>query len=276
MLSIQHIMCGALSMDRSRFENQAAALVFPDAIRAYSGQRQYSHFEKAPDGTDVSWWSFPTDMKHVSKESVQKSLQEHAHLVADIPPCVVGEETDVDAFYQHNQNLSPDMFQGIEMHLRQDCELDAFVREKIDCSDRYADRFVMDGQVYDGKGVRQLIGRMEQYGIYYLAHELYEQKGIVANQDWLNSYVKPLLDEAYPQDLADKTFSFMKIAAPYATYITQRDWSHLSEVPDGLTMEDYHNFYEDVARAMLQPSAKPERELPTVSCMFDTESELSL
>lgn len=258
MLSIQHVMCGAMVMDPDAHEKGMGALVLSDAIRAYSGPRQYSHFERSEDGKDVSWWAFPSDLKGLTRESVQESLKEGSHLAEGIRPCVLGEETDLGAFQEHNSHLPKEVYAGIEMHLRQDRIFDAFVREQIDCTGRYEDTFVRNGQTMDGKEVRAMIGRMEQYGVYYLAHELYEEKGIVANQEWLETYVKPALETAYPEDLAEKTYSFMKVAEPYNTYITQQDWSHLPEAPDGLSPDDFGKLYRQVFAETTLKSERPD------------------
>lgn len=127
MLSMQHVLCGALlSEDDVSFKEQIGSLVLSDAIRAYSGPRQYSHFEKSADGTYVSWWKFPDDMKGLTKDSVQMSLKNDSHLVQDIQLCVLGETTDIQFFYEHNQHLPENMFKGIEMHLRQDIVYDEY------------------------------------------------------------------------------------------------------------------------------------------------------
>lgn len=281
MLSMQHVLCGVLSYDDAdKFKQQIGALVFPDAIRAYSVSRQCTHFERSEGGTDVSWWKMPTDMKTVTKELVQESLSSDSHTVSGIRPCVLGEDTDIQSFYKHNQHLPKDMFEGIEMHLRQDIAYDRFVREEIDCSRMYDDVFVRNGVSYDGKGVRSLIADMEQQGIYILAHDLYEKKGITANQEWFEENVKPVLDEAYPVDLADKTFGYMKLSPVYDEYITNHDWSHLN---DGVvSYEDYRKFYDTVLADVDLPSgyegirksrvSQAERLLPDVSddsCDYD-------
>ena len=253
MLSMQHVLCGALAaLDDVSFQKQIGALVFPDAIRAYSGPRQYSHFEKSFDDSDVSWWRLPSDMKSVTKESVQESIQNDGHLVRNIPACVIGEDTDINAFYDHNGHLPENMFRGVEMHLRQDMVFDKFVRDQFDCTDRYADKFSFNGVSCDGKELRGLIARMEQEGIYHLAHRLYEEKGITANQEWFCNVVEPALRDVYPDDLADKTFGFMKLDKRYDTYITNHDWSHLDE---GLvSYEDYGTMYDEVLSQMSVPS----------------------
>lgn len=253
MLSIQHVLCGALYFDEDTMKRQMSAMVFPDAIRAYSGPRQYSHFEFNETHTASSYWKMPADMSAVTKESVQKSLKVDGHLLSDIRPCVLGEETNIQAFSQMNQHLPEDMFKGVETHLRQDMVFDEFVRQQIDCRDKYHDVFIHGGRLMNGKEVRGVIYDMEQYGVYALAHDLYEQKGITANQQWFEEQIKPDLENAYFAELAEKTFAFMKIDPMIDAYITCHDWSHLNEGP--VTYEKYQDLYQCVEEAMVQPSS---------------------
>lgn len=253
MLSIQHVLCGMLHYeDPADFRSHAGALVLPDGIRAWSGPRQYSHFEQSEDGKDVSWWAFPSDLKHLTKEAVQESLETDAYLVSEIRPCVLGEETNLSAFYEHNSHLPKELFEGIEMHLRQDKAYDAFVREQIDCSGKYEDHFTYQGQELNGKEVRSLIGEMEQQGIYLLAQRFYEERGITANQEWIQSTMRPLLYQAYPEELAEKTLSFMKIDPQVNEWITDHDFSHLANGP--VEVETYQKFYERTEQEMSRPT----------------------
>lgn len=248
MLSIQHTMCGALTYTTDKeFKDHLGALLLPDAIRAYTGHRQLSHFEQSADGQDVSWMQFPNDMKEIQNQFME------SYLVSDILPCVLGEETNMDAFREHNQHLDTTMYEGIEMHLRQDIAFDNFVREEIDCDGKYVDCFMRDNVEMDGKEVRALIGRMEQQGIYFLARQLYEEKGITANQEWLETTVKPVLEEQYSQDLADKTFAFMKIDPKYNEYITNHDWSHFHEGP--CAVDTYEQFYDSLIAQLQEGSS---------------------
>ena len=75
MLSIQHLLCARLqNTNYTNLETNSeymAALIFPDAIRKYSGARQYTHFEKSSDGTnDSSYWEFPSVMNQHSEEDL--------------------------------------------------------------------------------------------------------------------------------------------------------------------------------------------------------------
>mgnify|MGYP000053737705 CR=1 FL=1 len=251
MLSIQHILCGTLYGETN--SEYLAASVFPDAIRAYTRRREYTHFEENaylqdfpdnPEKGDVSYWSFPDSMKTVTAESIQKQLQETGHLAEGIHPAAIGEMTHVDVFEEHNRHLPLQMFLGCKDHLVEDARFDTFIRTEIDCRGKEQDIYYFQNQEYDGKEVRALIGNIEQYGIYQLAHEIYEQKGILCNQEWLINTIKPVLDAEYPKDLAEKTFSFMQIDPTINAWITEKDWSHLDAGP--VPKEHYDQLYSKV------------------------------
>lgn len=244
MLSIQHVMSAMISShgDRKWMDEHMAALVFPDAVRAYSGPRPYTHFERSSDGQDVSWWRMPVDMKSVNMESVAESLT-NSHL-ATYRPCVIGEQTDIEAFREHNGHLPEAMHEGIETHLRQDVAFDDLVRNVIDCSGKYEGKFSFDGQEYTGESVRRLIGRMEQEGIYAAAHRLYTEYGMTCDSAWIEREVRPVLERDYPKELADKTLSFMRIDPDVDKWIREHDWSHLHE--GILPVEVYDDLYDGV------------------------------
>lgn len=248
MLSIQHVLCGVLYYKNDSFKSKIASIVFPDAIRAYSGPRQYTHFEYSEDGNDTSYWIMPDSMKYVTKESVSESLSMNRHLVQNIHPCVIGEKTNINKFYETNSHLPKSLFEGIEMHLKQDMVFDDFIREIINCNNRYNDMYIYNNNLYDGKGIREVIAEIEQYGIYVLANIIYEQQGITVNQLWFEENIKPILEREYPKDLADKTFSYMKIDETFNELITNHDWSKLNDGP--ITYEKYIDLYNDVLNYM--------------------------
>lgn len=244
MLSIQHVMSAVLATgdDRAWMDGHMAALVFPDAVRAYCGPRQYTHFERSADGSDVSWWRLPTDMRHITQGSVAESLTD-SHL-AKLRPCAIGEETDLGAFSRHNGHLPAPMRDGVELHLRQDRAFDAFIREHIDCSGRYGDRFVFDGETYNGKGIRGVIADIEQQGIYVAAKAIYERHGVLCDSHWVDAYVRPVLERDYAPELATKTLGFMKIREDIDRYIAAADFSHVADGP--LPVEAFEAMYGDV------------------------------
>lgn len=70
MLSMQHIMTSMLNGYDTCEREYIAAVVFPDAIRAFTGERELSHFEENPKTGDISWMRFPNYM------SVDKAFME--------------------------------------------------------------------------------------------------------------------------------------------------------------------------------------------------------
>ena len=43
------------------------------------------------------------------KDVVTEQLAKTKHLVSDVKPCVIGEETDIQAFYYQNKGLVSEM-----------------------------------------------------------------------------------------------------------------------------------------------------------------------
>ena len=100
----------------------------------------------------------------------------------------------------------------------------------------------------DGKTVRSLIGDVEQYGIYVLAHKINKETEIKITNEWINETVAPILYRDYPEDLADKTLGFMHIRDDINAYIKSDDWTHMDEGP--VPREDYEQLYNDVIAYM--------------------------
>jgi hypothetical protein len=265
MLTMQHAMHAYLMAGKDTTPEYLGGTLFPDAIRAYSGPRQLSHFERSDDGTDWSWWEMPTDMKRVTPESVKASLEAGSHLAwnAKAP---FGMETNVDAFIEHNPHMmyNKDMYAGVLAHLSaQDMAFDSFIRWRIiDVSEMGEGRiyiqpemlhwrcipediaFHQDGgrMVFDsGNDARKLITEVEMFGVYVLAHKVYEKYGITCDQHWFDTDVAALLHEAYPDDLAEKALKYMKEDPHISELISAHDFGHLDEGP--IPLEAYDRLY---------------------------------
>ncbi len=236
MLSIQHIVNSVYTSGNNEeyLDRTLSSKVYPDAIRAYVGDRASTHFET------WSCLAYPMSTKATKEQvlALPKNVQ-------STPSCVLGEDTNLELFYVTNQHLPDNMREGIEAHLKEDIVFDAFVREHIDCSDKYNDVFRFQGETLDGKGVRNLIAQIEQQGYYHLACQTYETTGVLCDQDWFENTIKPVLERDYPEDLAANTFRYMKIHDQINTYIKNKDWSHLAEGP--LPSSAYEKLYGDVS-----------------------------
>lgn len=202
-------------------------IILPDAVRAYIGPRQPSHFETLPDGTDVSWVRFPDGdvLKEMTKETASQMME--IHLASGIRSCVIGEETQIDLFDQ--KNFAHPYFHELRSHMLQDMLLDMALREDmVDVKGRFEDRFVVRHNtqcVLDGKQLREQVKLFEELGFLYLVGKIYQQSGALLNGEWFANVVYPALQEVYPQDLADTTFKFMKIPEYIEKRINAMDFS---------------------------------------------------
>lgn len=228
MLSMQHIMCAVLNgADTHKEEDKEylAAVIFPDAIRAYTGARELSHFEFNPTKGDVSWMKFPNTM-NVTKEFMDEWMKDNSYLSPGIPKGPLGQQTHIKVFEKMNKDLEgTTLYKGLQNHLKQDIVYDKYVRDNIG-SDR--DKIFED----------------EDFAMYVAAYYIYEKRGITCNKEWFDNEIKPILD-TYMPNLADKTYSYMNfIGEKTNEYITNHDWSHIYDGP--LPLPYYGKLYMDI------------------------------
>lgn len=190
-------------------------VLLPDAIRAYIGPRQASHFEKLPvgHGDGCSWIKFPSEavLKDLSKETV-KDLVSY-DLKDGYPACVIGEETDIGEF--DVRNGAHKHYEALRCHMIQDMYLDECLRLRmIDADNRFADKFVIrhNKKEIDGKELRAQVALFEQLGFIKLVGIVYDRTGILMNREWFDKYVLTALKDAYPADLAANTYKYMSIS----------------------------------------------------------------
>ena len=136
MITLQHTICDLLKFkgNLDRFDKEISYCLLPDSIRAYIGPRPLSHFEENPDGNDISWYKFPEDIKSMTKSSALSCEQ---HLSDISRKSCLGEKTHVDKFVETNSDLPELEYNGILTHLIQDYIFDDWIRDLIDCSNKY-------------------------------------------------------------------------------------------------------------------------------------------
>lgn len=246
MITLEHSAITLLKLhgDVEQFREIIPYILEPDALRRYTGPRQYTHFEKL--GDDVSWIEFPDDLKVVNKQNVFDYCK--SHLAGEYPKCAIGEETQIDVFEKHNRHLKPLNYIGVKNHLIQDVDFDIFVRQVFDCTKRFKDVYVFDGLVINGQEMRKLVQKVSEFGLYRLAFLIYQTTGIKITQEWYTENVYRSIQKIYSQDLADGTYNYMKIPENMNSWIASADWSHFEEAP--LTVEKYDRMYYEVLTKM--------------------------
>lgn len=133
MLSIEHIMTSMMNGHTTDEKEYIAAVIFPDAIRAYIKDRELSHFEENPKNGQVSYIEFPNHMD-ISADETKAWMGDRSRLADDIEKGPLGQKTHIETYREHNQTLKADnpiMYIGIDDHLKQDVVYDKYVRDKI-------------------------------------------------------------------------------------------------------------------------------------------------
>lgn len=236
MITLQHVAVFVMAQkekcnSRREFEEKLMTsipwLLLPDAIRAYTGPRQTSHFEESPDGTDISYMEFPSDevLCELSKENANELIK--SHLASSIPQCVIGESSNLQMF--DRKNYAHQHYHTLRMHLVQDYILDTILRDDlVDVTERFNDCFTVKHNrsiKLTGAELRQQIMLFEQLGFMYLAGKVYKKTGLLLNQEWYDRNVhNALLSSVYPEDLAEKTYKYMKIPEDINTRISNLDF----------------------------------------------------
>lgn len=244
MLSMQHVMVSVMNGHDTDEKEYIAAVVFPDAVRAYTKDRELSHFEENPKNGQISYMEFPNHM-NVSADETKAWMENHSRLADDIEKGPLGQKTHIESYREHNQALkadNPNMYKGIDDHLKQDVVYDKYVRDKIG-PDRAA------------------IFKDEDHAIYVAAAKIYEEQGILCNKQWLEENIKPILKEKMPE-LAENTFKYMHFSDPqYEKWVENADFTHLNEGP--FPLKDYEKLYDDVSMFM-QHGIDPTKDLNNV------------
>lgn len=216
MITKQHAALTLMALDSigktEEFKKLIPWVLLSDAIRAYIGPRQPSHFEEMANQTDTSWMLFPSSetLKMLSKETAPRIIKFH---VADAPKCVIGEQTHIEVFDWLNSQH--EFYHALRAHLRQDCILDAVLRdEMVEVKERFSDIFTIkhNGKKINGQELRTQIARFEELGFIKLVGMVYEDTGILLDRDWFDEYVYTALKETYPVDLAKNTYRYMSIS----------------------------------------------------------------
>ena len=191
---------------------------------------------------------YPKSMQ-ATREDIKKIIDSVNADTSILRPCVIGEVTDLGAFYKHNGNfVKSDYKRGVLYHLRQDMISDIFIRREINCTMKFSDYFIFNNIGMNGKEVRSLITDIEQHGLYILANKIWDKRGITTDQNWCERVIRPALLSEYPPDLAESALSFMHIRDDLNERIAMHDWSMLYDGP--LDSSIYKEYYDQIERAM--------------------------
>lgn len=237
---VQHslVTLQTVNGDMDRFKREIAFTLLPDAIRFYTGKREYSHFEINPANGETSWMQFPTDVKNFSRDNWERSEK---FLAPDIPSAKTGEETQVQMFEKTNSHLPALEYMCIKRHLLQDREFDAYLRDKLDTSMKHEGKYFFLGKEVSDAKIRPLISEMENEGIVLLAKMIYENYGITVDQNWINENVIEVLREAYPEDMYRNTAKYLHVDDRIQTILQNQQYDSVEYMLDEKEQERFYS-----------------------------------
>ncbi len=232
---------------KKQFMDRIPFVLLPDAIRAYIAPRQMSHFERTPNAINVSWMEFPSErvLKELSKETAGERVRHN--LAWGYLKCVIGEDTALSIFDQHNYGHRH--YHDLRIHMLQDICLDRILRENmVETSHRFDDHFVVRHNhsiSMRGDQLRAQIALFEELGFIYLCGKVYESTGLVLDGNWFDRYVLEALKRAYPEDLAEKTYKYIKFSPELSQRIKSLDFQITRKEQEKVVItEDLINIFD--------------------------------
>lgn len=186
-------------------DENVTLLILPDAIRMY-GPRQQFHFTEHPFTHEVSSVKFNTTPD--SLKGIKDAFE--ADLKANIPKCVIDEMSHPEVFAGINPNWAETAY---STHLYQDCAWDKWIREMVNISGRFNDKFsyYKNERKVDGATFRQELSSLDNVFFQKIAKQIYAEFSVLLNEDWFEKHVYANFLRDYDKELAENTWKYIKL-----------------------------------------------------------------
>ena len=128
--------------NKEDFSDIISYVLLPDTVRFFTKERKYSHFELTNNGTKINGFIYPNDL------SLLNHLYCKTHIIniKDEKQAAIGNNTIISYFDSLNADLYDLPKKYYRLHLEQDIIFDRFIRNVIDCNEKFNDVFIL----YDG------------------------------------------------------------------------------------------------------------------------------
>ena len=195
----------SLSVEKAEeyIDKNVALLLLPNAIGMY-GPRQQFHFTEHPFTKEVSSVKFKTTPDHL--KGIKDEYE--ADLKADIPKCVIDEVSHLEVFATINPTWAETAY---ATHLYQDYAWDEWIRNVVNVSERFEDKFTYtrNGRIVDGATFRQKLDSLNNVFFQKIAKKIYAEFGVLLDKEWFEKHVYANLLKAYDKEVAENTWKYI-------------------------------------------------------------------
>ncbi|MDH6367068.1 MULTISPECIES: hypothetical protein [unclassified Breznakia] len=214
--------------------------LLPDAIRFYSKDRKYSHFEN-DQYTDLHRFGmiYPNDLKKLTSDEVVTNCLDVTGGTEQVT-CSIGETTNIDLFEMLNRfSIDEAKYNEIKLHLQEDMMFDTLLREELDCSKKFEDVFYSkNGKQMNGVELRDFVRDMDLYiSAKYISQIQKEQNLDV--KEWVQKDLFEYLRNLYPMDMLANSYKFLS---------NEIYWDKLLRISDNIheldTIESEFTYFE--------------------------------
>lgn len=217
-------------IDLKEYKKSIPYTILPDAIRFYTGERRFSHFEISQedlltDNNAFNGMLFPEDLKNIGKIKLIS-----AHSVSK--ECI-GGRTSIEHYEELNKHLPPLVFSEIREHLEQDNWYDVWVRKNFDCSNSVNDKFKVKRIEIDRQEFREMISILEADSLCRLFALIKHDFNVKINKQWIEEIIFDTLSAVYNDELFNNTIKFINI-----DNIKEEREKTLTNIPNS-TLEQY-------------------------------------
>lgn len=214
MHTLQHILLSYIdelnhsqNFDLKRFQQSVPYIILPDAIRFYTKERRFSHFEISKEDLTTgnnafNGMIFPKDLKHPEIYLV------HAYTS---PKESIAGRTSIDFYEELNKHLDLLIFSEIREHLEQDNWSRNWMHQSFDCSRSSKNIFRVAEYYVDGKEFRKLINILKADNLIRLISFIKKEYNIDVEKNWIEENIFQSLSDVYDKDMYQNTIKFLNI-----------------------------------------------------------------
>lgn len=240
----------------------AVLVGYNDFSRAQLGNRAFMHFTLNPDTGLNSYITLPDKPVHLISK---KDLLNAEMFDAGKPgTACIDEISRPEAFWKHNKTSWQNLMFYLHI-VEDDCYDRHTIRSFINTQKRYEGIFEFKGEILTADQLRGqgpsrwetgLINLLDNQFYIQLAKAYYEATGILANQTWIETEVKPAIRQIYSPELAESAVKFVNLNPKVDEIVSAKAWDEeIWPIPNFFAQQSVQWMMEAIHGAFLRYDA---------------------